>query len=192
MVSQKLKRRSVKIIATAACGGVYHATTAPSELGAVTIGLYTELLNRIRIRENVRDFGVRVFVNPPVQVECGFIGASAAGGDKGHARFRPRCALPKTSGAAGTDIGGQRHELEDVAAVQRQLTRHLRRNHRGQGLRAYVNQRRFSGHRHRLGLVSHFETHVDGGRLIHLQDDALLNVGLEASVFNAQRVCAYR
>src|SRR5438105_3807789 len=127
MVSQKLKRRSVKIVATTAGGGVHYATAAPSELGAVTIGLYTELLNRIGIGKNVRDFGVRVFVNAPIQIECGFIGASAAGGHKRHARFRPRCALSKTSGAAGTDIGGKSHELEHVTAVQRQLTRHLRR-----------------------------------------------------------------
>src|SRR5258708_1809448 len=99
----------MKIIAAAASGGIDHAPAAPSELGAVTIGLYTELLNRVGIGEDVRDFGVGVFVNPPIQIECGFIGAGAAGGDKRHARLGPRCALPKTSGAPGTDVRREGH-----------------------------------------------------------------------------------
>ena len=97
VVSDKLKRRSVKLVASTARGSIHHAATASSEPGAVTVALDAELLDSVRIRKNIRDLGVGVFVDPAIQVERSFVGARSAGRYKRHFGLRPRCALPETS-----------------------------------------------------------------------------------------------
>src|SRR5690242_350840 len=106
----------MEFVGPTARGRIHDAAAAPPELGAVTVGLNAELLNRVRVGENIRDLRVRVLIDATIQVERCLVGAGSACRYKSHGRFRPRGPLRETSRSTRTHVGRQGHKLEYVAA----------------------------------------------------------------------------
>src|SRR5262249_23539782 len=91
---------------------------------AIVVGLVAELLDGIRIGQDIGHFRVRVFMNAAIHHERGGVAAAAGSRDELAARFGPRGRLVERS-AGAERAGSDAEKLQDVAAIEGQVRHHL-------------------------------------------------------------------
>src|SRR5581483_8680716 len=139
IVSQELERATVKLVG-ARFGDRRNGRTAAPEGGAVLTGGYRELLQGVRVRIGVGDIVERVHIESAVQRKIHVDRAPAGSAERGLHRS------PLAARGERNHSGREAHQLQRIAAVERQLLDSLRIHQVGNRTRGRSNRRRDSAY----------------------------------------------
>ncbi len=191
IVAQELVEHTVKLACSRAMHEVDHGPARAPVLGGQIVGLNLELLQRVRrwhegglivAHDNLRGAIEHHFIRDiAAAVGRKAIDRDAAAGGRRFAR-----------GARLVDPWGERDELHDVAAIQRERFGSLAVDHLAQRGTGGFEERSLSGDLDRFRDGPDFEGHVDLDDLRHFERQPGSLVLFKAGCFDAQVIAAWR
>ena len=165
-----------------ALGGDVHLRGFVPELGRVNAGLHFEFLQGVDGGQE--QVGIEIDVGVGHAVKGEVIELAAHSGDRelllGTVAPLARAGPAEAVGEVGVDVGAERDQRNEIAAVQRQIDNAPVFNHRTHRGVFSVEQRSANDDLHGFRQRSDFELEVDTGHLLHLQLDAAADLALEA------------
>src|ERR1017187_232797 len=118
----------MKLIRPAASDGVHDTAATATVLRAVRIRLERELLDRIWIGKDIRNVGVGIFVEAPIQKEGSRVltGFAAGGNETGPGLRSCRFLIRVVVAYVFAGVWRKRHELQNIATIERDVLGELR------------------------------------------------------------------
>ena len=169
---------------------VHHRACALSELRVVVARLHAELLQRVGERERPVDVGHLVHIVAAVQKIIRLVGQGSV--RAGHNRGREGLPIALVDPVALVGCVrypcDQRDERRCISSVQRQIHHAFLVDNLRQCARRRVHLRNRAGHLYRLGSRANRQLRIHGHRLVSLQHDARLIVGLKSRRANRHRI----
>lgn len=187
-IAQKFEDVSVIAVGPRFCDDVDHRASMHATTRRQSAALHAEFLN------GVRKWEWRVYVGECVVVVAAIqkviIRVFLAAADRDSDRRAAVRAVPVSIIlaavqviAAQGDVGGPAGKQDEggrVSSIKREFHDAIVVNDSGDGILVRIHHRCVTCHFHLLADRANFEAHVDDGALIHLQDDAVLDVLFES------------
>src|SRR5580658_8122985 len=124
-VAQKLEQRSVKVVGPGFCGDQHGRSGAGPVLGGVVVSQNLEFLNVIDRGKSSDAAGSQFVVVHTIQDPVGAVGTRAANGEREGAARGDLAAGSRSEKAIGVRLrrcsGSESGELNEIAAIQREL-----------------------------------------------------------------------